>query len=172
MKNIIIGFCFSASLLALACGSADQPTGAKSPSTTSQTLSTVGACTFEACGSVPSNLASTPSVKCSGTSGDNCDWEASGSVSYRPCAASECPAAPAVDCPAGTVRSTQQCGSENDAACAWTTTCVPPRDTTPCPNPDGCGPQTELGVICQDGSTGEQVCVTNGQSCSWQRSCD
>jgi len=174
MKNIVI-LCLSAAFSVFACGSADQPAGAKSPSITSQTLSAVGACTFVACGSLPSSLASTPSVKCSPLVSDACTWAAndeSATSSYRPCAASECPSAPAIDCPAGSVHSSQQCGSENDAACVWTTVCTPPRDTTPCPDPDGCGPQFAIGVICKDGSTGGQVCVTNGQNCSWQRSCD
>ncbi|HEY0465234.1 MAG TPA: hypothetical protein VGC79_13555, partial [Polyangiaceae bacterium] len=116
MKNIIIGLCLSASFLPLACGSADQPASAKSPSTSSQTLSAVGACAFAACGSLPSNLASTPSVKCSGPASDSCAWSERDdtSVSYRACSASECPVAPAVDCPPGTVHSSQQCGSEND----------------------------------------------------------
>lgn len=173
MKNIVIGLWLSGSFLSLACGNADQ--GAKSPAATSQTLSAVGACAFAACGSLPSNLASTPSVRCSGPASDSCAWSASADhdvSSYRACSASECPDAPALDCPAGSVHSSQNCGSENGAACAWTTVCVPPRDTTPCPDANGCGAQAELGVICKDGSSGALVCVTNGQTCSWQRSCD
>ena len=175
MKSIVIGLGLVASFLPLACGSADQTGGAKAPTSTRQTLSAVGSCEFAECGSMPSNLSSTPSVKCSSASSNSCAWSASkpdDSVSYRPCTASECPAAPAVDCPAGTVHSSQQCGSENDAACAWTTVCTPARDTTPCPDANGCGAQTEIGVICADGSNGAQVCVTNGQTCSWQRNCD
>lgn len=175
MKNIVVGLGIIASFLPLACASSDPGSGAKSPASTSQTLTAVGDCAFSACGSVPSSLGSEPSVKCSAGSSDSCAWSASSDdtvVSYRPCAASECPAAPAIDCPAGTVSSSQQCGSENDAACAWTTVCVPPRDTTPCPNADGCGAQPELGVICKDGSNGALVCVTNGQKCSWERNCD
>jgi hypothetical protein len=175
MKNIVIGLSLSASFSMLACGSADQTGAPKSASSTSQTLSAVGACSFAACGSMPSSLSGTPSVKCSGESAGSCAWSARGadsSVSYRPCSESECPAAPAIDCPAGTVHSSQQCGSENDAACAWTTICSPPRSTTACPRQDGCGPQLELGVICNDGSNGALVCVTDGQACSWQRNCD
>jgi hypothetical protein len=70
------------------------------------------------------------------------------------------------------VRSSQECGSQNDAACTWTTVCVPPRATTPCPDQNGCGPEPALGVICSDGSTGGLACVTDGQKCSWQRTCD
>ncbi|HEY6078064.1 MAG TPA: hypothetical protein VIW29_04640 [Polyangiaceae bacterium] len=176
MKSIINGSCLSAWLLLLACGSAEQGAGAE-PAAVQQTLSVVGACTFVACGSMPPSLATTPSVECVASaeaSSDSCAWSTSddGSVSYRPCAASECPVAPAIDCPAGTLRSSQQCGSENDAACAWTTVCTPPRDTAPCPEIDGCGPQPALGVICDDGSNGELACVTNGQTCSWQPNCD
>ena len=176
MKSIVfIGLGLSASFLPLACGSADQSGGAKSPSSTRQTLSAVGGCEFAACGSLPSNLSSTPSVTCSSGSSESCAWAASdadATTSYRPCSASECPAAPALACPPGTVHSSQQCGSENDAACAWTTVCSPPRDTTPCPDANSCGPQLEIGVICSDGSNGALVCVTNGQTCSWQRNCD
>lgn len=177
MKNIINALCLVASFLPLACGSAEQSAGTK-PASTSQTLSVVGACTFMACGGLPSNLAATPSVECasasSADSSDGCAWSAGddSSVSYRACAANECPAAPAVDCPDDTVRSSQQCGSENGAACAWTTVCTPPRATAPCEVANGCGPQPQLGVICRDGSSGDLACVTNGETCSWQRTCD
>jgi hypothetical protein len=177
MKSIVIGLGLSASFsfLLLACGGVDQTGGAKEPSSTHQTLSVVGGCEFAACGSPPSSLASAPSVKCSDVSSGSCEWSAtgdSGSTSYRPCSASECPAAPALDCPAGTVHSSQQCGSENGAACAWTTVCTPPRDTTPCPDVNSCGAQIAIGVICSDGSTGALACVTDGHTCSWQRNCD
>jgi hypothetical protein len=175
MKSIVIALSFSAALLSIACGSADQSAGANTPSHTHQTLSAVGGCEFAACGSLPSTLASAPSVECSNETSDSCAWSASGdsgSTSYRYCSANECPTAPALDCPTGTVHSSQQCGSEDGAACAWTTVCTPPRDTTPCPDSDSCGPQPAIGVICKDGSNGALVCVTNGQSCSWQRNCD
>jgi len=174
MKNIVLALGLSVSFGLFACGSSDQNAGAKSPSATHQTLSAVGDCGFSACGSLPSNLTSAPSVTCSSAASDSCAWSAADdtTVSYRSCAASECPPAPAIDCPSGTVRSTQQCGSQNDAACTWTTVCTPPRDTTPCPDQNSCGPEQDIGVICSDGSTGGLVCVTDGQKCSWQRNCD
>jgi hypothetical protein len=175
MRNIVIALGFVASFLPLACSGSDT-SGTKSTSTTSQTLSVVGACVFSGCGSLPSNLSSAPSVTCSGASADACAWSADSgddsAVSYRWCTASECPPAPAIDCPTGTVRSTQQCGSENDAACTWTTVCTPPRSTTPCADQNGCGVELERGVVCSDGTSGALVCVTDGSQCSWQPNCD
>jgi hypothetical protein len=175
MKSIIIGLGLGASVLALACSSAEQSAVSKSPASTRQTLSAVGSCAFAGCGTVPPGLANAPSVQCSSAPSEGCGWSASdadATTSYRSCAASECPPTPSIDCPAGTVHSSQQCGSENSAACVWTTVCAPPRDTTPCPDANGCGAEPALGVICKDGSNGALVCVTNGQACSWQRSCD
>lgn len=176
MKNVAILLGFVGSILPLACGgTSDQTGGAQTPSATHQTLSAVGDCGFS-CGSVPSNLASASSVSCSGPSTAACAWSDSsdpnGTDSYRPCTSAECPTAPAIDCPAGTAQSSQQCGAANDGACAWTTVCTPPRDTTPCPDPNACGAQEDIGVICKDGSTGALVCVTNGTKCSWERNCD
>lgn len=176
MKNVLILLGFVSSILPLACGgSSDQTGGAQTPTAAHQTLSAVGECGFS-CGSVPANLSSAPSVSCSGASSDACAWAAdsdpNATVSYRPCTAAECPAAPVIDCPAGTAYSSQQCGALNDGACEWTTVCTPPRDTTPCPDPNACGPEEDIGVICKDGSTGGLVCVTDGKKCSWERSCD
>ena len=175
MKNALFLLGFLGSLVPLACGgSSDQTGGAQTPSTAAQTLSAVGDCGFS-CGSVPANLSSAASVSCSGPSADSCAWSADsddGTTSYRQCAASECPTAPAIDCPMGTARSSQQCGSENGGACTWTTVCTPPRSTTPCPDANGCGAQPELGVVCSDGTSGALVCVTNGAKCSWERNCD
>jgi len=174
MKHVGFLLGLIGSFLPLACsGSSDQTGGAQTPNATHQTLSGVGDCGFS-CGSVPSNLASTPSVTCSGPSKDACAWSdsADDTVSYRPCAASECPAAPQIDCPAGTARSSQQCGSTNDGACTWTTVCTPPRSTTPCPDSNGCGAEQAVGVICKDGTNGAFACVTDGTKCSWQPTCD
>lgn len=179
MKHII-GICsllFSSSVLA-ACGGSEE---AKSPGdgggSVRQTLSANGDCAFEACGSVPSSMASAPKVECSAASSAACAWSddaASTTVSFRPCADSECPPKPALECPANTQQSTQYCGSENDAACAWTTVCVPPRITTPCPRADGCANQavTTIGIICKDGSNGGMACVTDGDKCFMERDCD
>ena len=176
MKHIIgiCSFLFGSAWL-VACGASEE---AKSPSdggSIRQTLSVNGDCQFEACGSVPSSMASTPKVECSAAPSAACAWsDASAVVSFRQCADSECPAKPAVDCPADTVQSTQYCGSENDAACAWTTVCVPPRITTPCPQANGCDnqPVSLIGIICKDGSNGGMACVTDGNSCFLERDCD
>ncbi len=174
MKNIVTTISLIAAFLALACSSSNTDTGAAAPTTTKQTLNAIGSCAFTACGSLPSSLASKATVTCSGASADSCAWSAddNGAVSYRQCADSECSPAPEIDCPAGTVRSSQQCGSENNGACLWTTVCTPPRSSTPCPDVNGCGPQSALGVICSDGKTGDQVCVSDGTKCQWQPSCD
>ena len=178
MKNIIsIGLTLITSLALTACGGSE---GAKTPggnAVRSQTLTASGECVFEACGAVPSSLESSAKVECSGDSADSCGWSAAGddtSVSYRACDDSECPARPNVECPADTVTTSQQCGSENDAPCTWTTVCVPPREITPCPEPRGCDsqPLQSIGIICSDGSNGDFACVTDGTSCYWERNCD
>lgn len=177
MKQIIAGYCVFGSLFLAACGGSEE---AKSPSdgaSARQTLSVHGECSFAACGSLPSNLSTTPKVECTAGSSESCAWSdttANTSVSYRQCAETECPPQPAIECPADTVQSTQTCGSENDAACAWTTVCVPPRITTPCPQADGCAnqPVPEIGIICKDGSNGGMACVTDGTSCFMERDCD
>ena len=79
-----------------------------------------------------------------------------------------------IECPADTVQSSQICGSENQGPCVWTTVCVPPRVTTPCPQADGCSgkPVPAIGIICKDGSVGGMACVTDGASCFLERDCD
>jgi len=158
-----------------ACGGSEPGQGgAQAP--TRQTLIVTSECSFEGCGSVPSNLSSEPQVKCTALE-SNCGWsevsdDHAGTVSYRACADSECPAKPAVNCPSNTVQSAQQCGSESGAACAWTTSCVPPRVKTPCADPDSCGPVPDLAVQCSDGTYNGLVCVTDGNSCFLERGCD
>lgn len=178
MKHVL-SFCYlvAGSLFVAACGGSEE---AKSPSeggSTRQTLSISGDCSFDACGSVPPSLSSTPQVECGGAKPEDCAWSdarASTSVSFRQCADSECPPKPAVQCPSDTVQSSQYCGSENDAPCVWTTLCVPPRITTPCPEADGCAtqPVPTIGIICKDGRTGGMACVTDGQKCFLERDCD
>jgi len=159
-----------------ACSSANSD-GARSPSQGArQTLEVSGECTFESCGTVPPSLEDVNRVSCSPVA-DSCTWSDAAnnaSVSYRTCAESECPSRPATGCPTGTTQAVQSCGSENEAPCSWTTTCVPPRITTPCADADGCNeqPLIEIGIICKDGSTGGFACVTDGQRCFWERNCD
>ncbi|MGC4069097.1 MAG: hypothetical protein QM784_31520 [Polyangiaceae bacterium] len=141
-----------------------------------QTLTVHEGCDFHSCGVVPAGLKETASVECASEDG-NCLWSpvsSEGSVSYRQCNDGECPARPAVDCPNGTTLGSQVCGSENDAPCAWTATCIPPRVTTPCASATGCDdlPLFDIGVICKDGTNGGFACVTDGQRCFWERDCD
>ena len=160
-----------------AVGCSSSPKTASSEHGAKQTLNVRGDCDFASCGVPPSNLESAPVLSCDSGSSQSCDWATpsdSSSVSYRVCAVSECPPKPEVDCPAETVRSSQQCGSENDGPCLWTTTCAPPRNTTPCPDSHGCDnlPVLDIGIICSDGSNGGFVCVTDGQHCKYERNCD
>ena len=127
-------------------------------------------CTAEACGEAPTSLRA---PRCRGAEVSSCGWSESDTVSYRACAPTECGAEPSGLCPAGTTFAGNQCGSENEAPCAWTTTCVPPRSTTPCPEgADACGPKPEIGVVCADGSTGDLACMLVGGRCEYQRTCD
>ena len=126
-------------------------------------------CTPERCGDAPSAIAR---PRCKPLPSE-CGWSDGTSVSYRPCAASECGAEPGPDvCPDGTTFKGNTCGSENDAACAWTTACAPPPSTTPCADPEGCGPKPEIGVVCSDGGIGDLACMQLQSSCGWQRTCD
>ena len=165
------------SLLAGAACSSTNETHDPKPAGEKQQLVAKGDCTFEACGSMPSSYEGEAKVECSDSAGE-CSWSPADpldtAVSYAPCQDSECPARPAIDCPAGTATASQQCGNENDAGCAWTTVCVPPRETTPCADQHGCDDQpiAEIGIVCQDGSSGTFVCVTDDQRCFWERSCD
>ncbi|HMA94538.1 MAG TPA: hypothetical protein VKP30_17730 [Polyangiaceae bacterium] len=142
-----------------------------------QKLVVSGDCDFVSCGVVPSSLDAEETVTCAGQPDQTCAWSGdsgNSSVSYRVCSDSECPAKPAVNCPDGTTRGSVACGSENDGPCVWTTTCTPPRITTPCPEANGCDdlPLMDLAVICSDGSVGGFACVTDGSACRWERNCD
>ena len=165
---------FAATLGACSGGSSN---GNRLPSeSTKQTLEVSGSCTFDSCGTMPSSLESVTRVSCSG-GGNSCTWSDAAdntSVSYRACADSECPARPSIQCPNGTSQASQTCGSENEAPCSWTTSCVPPRVTTPCPDSHGCDnqPLIEIGIICRDGAVGGFACVTDGKTCYRERNCD
>jgi hypothetical protein len=126
-------------------------------------------CTAATCGSAPETLAS-PHCK---PEASGCGWSEDTPVSYRPCAESECGQAPSADtCPSGTTFKGNTCGSENDAACTWSSVCLPPRSTIACADVDGCGPKPEIAVVCQDGGTGDLACMQVASRCAWQRTCD
>jgi len=133
-------------------------------------------CTPGTCGSAPSSLESPHCKSQPGTAPTpaSCGWsDADGTVSYRPCADAECGVAPGADlCPPSTIFRGNTCGSENEAACAWSTVCAPPPSTTPCSDPEGCGAQPAIGVICSDGGSGGLACMQVSSGCAWQRTCD
>ena len=177
-QKIIAGLGLITALWLPACSSTSDPQDPSPEGRRSQALVAKGDCTFEACSSLPSSLDDAGRVECTSGAGSACEWangdDNEASVSYRFCQDSECPPRPALDCPGDTVKSSQQCGDENDTGCAWTTVCVPPRETTPCPSKTGCDgqPVIEIGIICSDGTNGGFVCVTDDKSCYWERSCD
>ncbi len=178
ISHLVFGLVSPVALFAaVACaGSSDSSPNAKEPGE-KQTLIAREPCGAASCGSVPSSLSGEPKVVCSDEQGDQCSWSDDPndtSVSYRFCDSTECSPPPPKDCPEGTTFGGQQCGSTNDGPCLWTTSCVPPRETTPCPDPTGCDgiPQQAIGIICKDGSTGAFVCVTDGNQCYWERNCD
>lgn len=158
----------------LACGTGSEGGGSlqtihPQPQPNSEGVSFIAPCTASSCGPAPASLAS-PRCKAEANA---CAWSDDTSVSYRSCADSECGTAPDPSvCPSGTTFRGNACGSENEAACAWRTTCAPPRSTVPCSDPEGCGGKPELGVICSDGSTGDLACMTVNARCAWQRTCD
>jgi hypothetical protein len=175
-KKMIASFCLLFGFSVAACSSGNVNSADPAPGGTRQQLVAKGDCTFEACG-VPSSFEGEAKIECAPSPQDTCEWSADDGASvvgYAFCQDSECPPRPAVDCPANTVKSSQQCGNENDAGCAWTTVCVPPRETTPCPAQNGCDdqPRFAIGIICSDSSVGDFVCVTDDQKCFWERSCD
>jgi hypothetical protein len=176
-KNIIASLGLLFTLSVGACSSSSANPAEPAPNGTRQQFVAKGDCTFEACGSPPSSFAGEPKIECAPATQDTCQWSADDAgavVGYTYCQDNECPPRPAVDCPADTERSSQQCGNENNAGCAWTTVCVPPRETTPCPAQNGCDdlPRFAIGIICSDGSAGDFVCVTDDQKCFWERNCD
>jgi hypothetical protein len=133
-------------------------------------------CDAQACGEVPpSSRSDRPS--CSPSSAGTCGWsdpDPDGSVSFRECAASECAPKPEIDvCPTGTLLRGATCGSENSGPCIWRSTCTPPRSTTPCPDPNGCGEGVPaLAVMCKDGSVGGLACMQQGKTCKFEPTCD
>lgn len=177
-KTIVSVLCaLLAASSTVACSGSTSDASPAATQETKQTLTFQGDCSAAACSSPPSNLATAPVVTCAAGTAAECQWGTSdpnATVSYRECSAAECPAKPDFTCPSGTSLATQVCGSENDAACAWASSCVPPRDTTPCPQANGCDgqPMIEIGIICKDGSTGAFACVTDGKQCHLERNCD
>lgn len=154
--------------------SPDEP-GDTPPKVQRTALAFVAPCTATACGTVPESSTSEKPT-CVEELGA-CGWtdpNPEDTVSYRFCEATECegPAPDANVCPAGTKFGGADCGAENDEACRWRSSCAPPRLTTPCPDPEACGGQPMIGVICEDGTNGGLVCVTDGNTCRWERSCD
>jgi len=147
------------------------PTGIHpQPQPTKTEASFTAPCNAQKCGDAPENL---KKPKCKPVPTE-CEWSEDQTVSYAPCEESKCGVAPGPEvCPTGTTFKGNQCGSENDAACAWTTACAPPRSTTPCKTSNGCGDgKPEIGVICKDGSNGDLACMQFADDCQWQPTCE
>jgi hypothetical protein len=175
-KKIISRFGLLLVLGVAACSGSGPHPADPAPGGTRQQLVAKGDCTFTECGT-PSSFEGEAIIECAPSTNDSCEWSADvtdGVAGYAYCEDSECPPRPAIDCPADTVKASQQCGNENNTGCAWTTVCVPPRETTPCPAQNGCDdqPQLAIGIICSDGSAGSFVCVSDDQKCFWERNCD
>lgn len=126
-------------------------------------------CTPEACGEAPGAL-DRPHCK---PADATCEWSEDEPVSYRLCPADACGEEPdAAVCPREATFRGNECGSADDGPCAWTTTCAPPRSTTPCGDPEGCGPKPDIGVVCSDGEMGDLACMQLDARCGWQSTCD
>lgn len=179
MRRGLLLFFLSALSLAGACESSSEPgSGAErpggqgihpQPQPNRRETRFTSPCTAAKCGEAPGAL---ESPRCKPLDAE-CGWTDDTSVSYRPCPDTECGPAPGPEvCPAGTTFKGNACGSENEGACAWSTSCAPPPSTTPCPDPEGCGPRLNIGVICKDGGAGELACMQFDTRCNWQRTCD
>ena len=176
MRRLLVAFAALVAVAVVACGTSHSedatPDGIHpQPQPNNGQISITAPCTPTTCGAAPSTFQYPKCVPDKGT----CKWIDETTVSFEACDAAECGTVPGAEvCPSGTTFSGNNCGSENGASCAWTTACVPPRSTTPCPDPNGCGDaKPELGVICKDGSTGDLACfqLANG-ACAFQRTCD
>lgn len=183
----------SFALLALAACSATPGPSSEQPfersTRTGQSLSYAEPCTPSACDALPvpaigcgdggdpvvscapgNDGACHVDVKCGGAPGSSPPSGSSGgNVSYSECPASACGPLPAIGCAPGYTLG-ESCGSENSAACRWTTTCSPPPSDTPCA-PEACGPVPALAEVCKDGSTGKLDCMKVGSKCTWQSKC-
>lgn len=139
------------------------------PQPNGEQISFTSPCTAATCGQAPGSIAN---ARCK-PAASACAWGPDTAVSARMCDDTECGAAPGADvCGTGTTFKGSSCISENESACAWSTVCAPPPSTVPCSNVDGCGGKPELGVVCQDGSIGDLVCMSFPPACGWQRTCD
>ncbi|MDF2695580.1 MAG: hypothetical protein K0S65_3963 [Labilithrix sp.] len=177
MTSKQLGSSFFGLLFLVACSGTTEPSannaGDDDTQRTRTALGFIAPCTATACGEVPpSSKAANPECK---PAAGSCAWaDPNGTTSYRPCEESQCGAKPDESvCPAGTTFKGAACGSENEGACIWRSSCASPRSTTPCPDTNGCGDaMPDIGVICKDGSTGGLACMHVGAKCAWQPTCD
>ncbi len=141
-----------------------------------EALSFVAPCTASSCGDLPTSSSSARSAAPScELAGSTCSWTDSGDdpVSYSPCDEALCGIEPdATVCPAGTTFKGASCGSENDGACTWRSACAAAPNSPICPDPTGCGPKPEIGIVCKDGSVGDLACRSLGAKCDWERTCE
>lgn len=175
MRTLLRFLFASAFVAACASSSPNDPPGPGSqnihpqPQPNRKQLKFTAPCTPATCGEAPEAL---ERPRCKPVDAA-CEWAEDQPVSYRLCSADECGEAPdAAICPSGTTSKGNECGSENDGRCAWTSVCVPPPSTIPCADPAGCGPKPEIAVVCSDGSIGDLACMHFETRCGWQATCD
>jgi len=162
----------------LACETQDGSTGPVGPSAIhpqpqpngGRGFAFVSPCSATRCGDAPGSL---ERPRCAPQQ-EGCTWREDESVSFRQCPESDCGPAPGAEvCPAGTSFKSNTCGAENQGACVWHTSCAPPRSTTPCRDPQGCGDGVPaIAVLCSDGGTGGLECMQFATRCSFQASCE
>jgi hypothetical protein len=175
--HLTLILCVLSQVTGCSSGTDSNPQDSGNAPTSKQTLVVKGECNIESCGAVPVSMSDADSVSCASGTSASCDWAVSSdatTVSYRYCADTECPQKPVAECPDTTYQVSQTCGSENDGPCVWTTRCIPPRNTTPCPEATGCDgiPVIDIGIICENGTVGGFACVTDGEKCYLERNCD
>lgn len=143
------------------------------------TLDYVSPCAPSTCTGSPAGDTS-GAATCSSSAQGACGWspgspgaDPNGTVSFRECKASECPAQmPEIACASGYDQSAPRCGAENDGPCAWITACTAHPTDEACAE-GACGnAMPEIGVVCGDGGTGTLICgKTSAGTCGWQPKC-
>lgn len=109
--------------------------------------------------------------------GGGCGWsepDPNATVSFRQCKETECATKPTIACPDGYVLAEGVCGSENDAPCAWTTSCVEKPSTEPCDESKCPQAIPAMAMLCGDGPdapVADMKCMKMRSGCQWQPVC-